>query len=92
MPVYILERQKYIDEKKDIPTEKMFAGFVHVGYLKKLFRTKNKAAKYYDVNNKCMRGLNAHKTWCSDWHPTTKWRYVVRTFNGEILEIDDHWK
>lgn len=50
----------------------------HVGYMNKLFRTKQKACDYYDAYNPHMRSLNAHKTWRSDWDPDTHLMYIVR--------------
>ena len=42
------------------------------------FRTKKKAAQYYDERNPDMRPLNGFNTWRSDWHPVTRLAYVVR--------------
>ena len=63
--------------------------FEHVGYEHRVdpttgrrqilrFRTKKRAAEYYDENNPGMRGLNAHGTWRSDWDAVTKLAYAVR--------------
>lgn len=43
--------------------------YTHVGYMDKIFPTKHAAAAYYDEHNPCMRRLNAHDTWISDWDP-----------------------
>ena len=79
--------------------------FEHVGYEHRvdpstgcseimLFRTKSRAAEYYDRNKRDighgypddykMRLLNAHNTWRSDWHPVTKLAYVVREDHGVV--------
>ena len=63
--------------------------FEHVGYEHRVdpttghrqilrFRTKKRAAEYYDEKNPGMRGLNAHGTWRSDWDAVTKLAYAVR--------------
>lgn len=59
----------------------------HIGYMNKIFKTKNDACNYYNNHHPHMRSLNAHNTWISDWEPNTKLRYVVRNFNGEYLKI-----
>lgn len=81
--VYVLEVQKAI-EVSNISSKI----FEHVGYMKALFKTKQSACNYYDTYNKHMRSLNAHDTWCSDWDPVTKLRYVVRKHNNECKTID----
>lgn len=75
---YVLEAQKFIPK----------TGFLHVGYVDKIFKTKKQASDYYDKYHvPPMRSLNAHKSWCSDWHPETRLRYVVRVFDGECRSI-----
>jgi len=78
---YVLEVQRFVQEPLN---EK---GFYHVGYMNKIFKTKQQACDFYDVNNPNMRSLNAHNTWYSDWDPNTKLRYTVRKFNCEHLSI-----
>ena len=68
---YILEVLKFIPGKT----------LVHVGYMDKVFQSKEKAAEYYDEHNPNMRGLNAHGEWRSDWDPETHLMYVVRELN-----------
>lgn len=83
--VYILEAQRFVDlnERKDLN-----GVFQHMGYVNKLFRSKNSACAYYDSHNKMrMRSLNAHGTWISDWHPETRLRYRVRKYAGETLSL-----
>jgi hypothetical protein len=79
---YILEVQKFIQH----PLENK--GFQHVGYMKRSFKTKKEACEYYDLHNPRMRKLNAHNTYISDWDPDTHLRYVVRSFDREILTIE----
>ena len=52
-----------------------------------VFKTKQRAADYYDQYNPHMRPLNAHHTWRSDWDPTTDLRYIVREYYSEHLSI-----
>jgi hypothetical protein len=81
---YILEVQRF---DSSVNPEEM-GKFQHIGYMKKLFKTKKEAAEYYDDWNPGMRKLNHHHTWCSDWNPTTHLRYIVREHHGEYLTID----
>ena len=64
---YILEAYQY----------KMNEPMQHVGYVNKVFKTKQEASNYYDKFNPHMRSLNAHNTWCSDYDPVTGIMYVV---------------
>ena len=68
---YILEVLEFIPGKK----------LVHVGYMDKVFPTKEEAAEYYDKHNPHARGLNAHGKWRSDWDPETHLMYVVLELN-----------
>ena len=68
---YILEVLEFIPGKK----------LVHVGYMEKVFPTKEEAAEYYDKHNPHARGLNAHGKWRSDWDPETHLMYVVLELN-----------
>ena len=85
MPTYVLEAQRYItcDER----AYELNGRFEHVGYMQRLFGTKGKACKYYDVHNPHMRSMNAHGTNRSDWDPETKLRYVARQYSGECLTL-----
>jgi hypothetical protein len=73
---YVLEVQKYVNSLSE-----------HVGYMNKVFRTKQEACEYYDKHNPHMRKLNTHKSLRSDWDPTTHLLYVVRSYYSEILDI-----
>jgi hypothetical protein len=59
----------------------------HIGYMNKLFKTKQKACDYYDSFNPHLRSLNAHKNWCSDLDPATDLMYIVREYFYEYLKI-----
>ena len=98
---YCLEILRFIE---DLEEKRAHGGaYTHVGYEHsenpstghrevKLFRTKKKAAEYYDRTKRVMgfdyppnfkmRCLNAHGTWLSDWHPKTKFAYHVREYIG----------
>lgn len=79
MTLWVLECQKFVDQ-----------GFLHVGYLDKIFKTKQAAADYYDKyigGPEGMRNLNGFGKWCSDWGRIDRLRYVVRTYNEEICNI-----
>ena len=75
--VYILEVQQYFINGKS----------EHIGYVNKLFKTKQQACDYYDKYNPLMRSLNAHNNWCSDWNPETYLMYIVREHFYEHLKI-----
>ena len=66
----VLEFKKY--ENSNIPR------LIHLGYMKRKFKTKKDAVSYYDINNQHMRSLNAHNNYKSDWDPITRRVYIVR--------------
>lgn len=76
---YILERQEKVNVDNGM--------WQHRGYMNVKFNSKEKAAAYYDKHNPRMRQLNARNNWCSDWNPIDKFRYVIRRYNNEILDI-----
>ena len=83
---YILEVQRfYIDRHNTHPEWNGKAE--HIGYMNKIFKTKQEACDYYDKCNKHMRSLNAYKNWCSDDDPETKLMYIVREYFYEYLTI-----
>lgn len=84
--LYILEVQKWIQE----PLEDK--GYIHVGYMDKVFTSKLSAIVYYDEHNPHMRPINAFANSCSDWDPKTYLRYIVRRYYGEkhtIVPFDE---
>ena len=84
--MYILEVQRmYIDGH--ILHPEWNGKSEHIGYMNKIFKTKQKACDYYDSFNPHLRSLNAHKNWCSDWDPTTDLMYIVREHFYEYLKI-----
>jgi hypothetical protein len=52
----------------------------HVGYMDKIFDTKEEAIQFYDSHNPHMRSLNARNTFISDWDPETMLMYVIRDY------------
>jgi hypothetical protein len=79
---YILEVQKFnIDGHNAYPESE------HIGYINKVFKTKQEASDYYDKFNPHMRLLNAHKNWCSDYDPNSGLMYIVRERFYEYLKI-----
>ncbi len=75
--VFVLEVQSYERGKMN----------EHVGYMNKIFSSKQAATDYYDKYNPGMRSLNAHGNWRSDCDPTSHLLYVVREFGGESLKV-----
>ena len=80
---YILEVQKFYPEVNPEWNGKS----IHVGYMDKIFSTKEEAAEYYDKHNPHARGLNAHGKWRSDWDPETHLMYIVRECYSEHRNI-----
>ena len=77
--MYIFEIQKFIRVRRL---------FRHVGYLNKIFLTKEDACDYYDYNNKHMKKI-CRESYKSDWDPVTQLRYVIRDYDREILFISE---
>lgn len=59
----------------------------HIGYINKIFNTKQEASDYYYIHNRHMRVINSESDWCSDWDPETNLLYVIRKYTGEFLKI-----
>jgi hypothetical protein len=53
----------------------------HLGYMKKIFRTRKEACEYYNTHNPHLRSINAHGTYKSDWDPVNHKFYIVRKFH-----------
>lgn len=87
MQLWVLEVQRFESDGHTLHPE-WNGKFEHIGYMNKLFKTKQEACDYYNGHNQHMRSLNAHSTWCSDWDPTNNLRYVVRTWQGEYTKVD----
>lgn len=83
---YILEVQRF-NPMGHIEHPEWKGKSEHVGYMNKIFRTKNEAADFYDVHNPHMRKLNTFNTWCSDWDANTRLFYVVRKHTNEYLKL-----
>ena len=83
---YILEVQKFNNVGEyDYPSWN--GKSEHIGYMNKIFKTRQEACDYYDKFNPHMRSLNAHENWCSDWDPNTCLMYIVRERFYEYLKI-----
>ena len=83
---YILEIQRF-DNNGPTTHPEWNGKSEHVGYMNKIFETKQAACDYYDQFNPHMRSLNAHESWCSDWDPNNRLMYVVRRHFCEYLKI-----
>lgn len=84
---YILEVQRFNSDAEAEQVKEWNGKSEHIGYINKLFKTKQAASDYYDNFNPHMRSLNAHKKWCSDWDPNTHLMYIVRERFYEYLKI-----
>ena len=85
---FVLEVLEFVTER-DGPNgwKRLGTKIRHIGYMNKVFRTKNEVCAYYDRHNPHMRGINAHRTFKSDWDPQTKLLYIVRQYHGVNLSI-----
>jgi hypothetical protein len=83
---YILEVQEFNPEGHNVYPE-CHGKSEHIGYMNKIFKTKQEASNYYDKFNPHMRPLNAHNTWRSDWDPNSYLMYIVRERFYEYLKI-----
>jgi hypothetical protein len=79
---YILEVQKI-----NLAGHNAYPESEHIGYINKVFKTKQEASDYYDKFNPHMRLLNADKNWCSDYDPNSGLMYIVREHFYEYLKI-----
>jgi hypothetical protein len=78
--VYAIEFQTFEEEE----------GFIHFGYMDKIFKTKESAAEWYEnVCGSFMRPMGKKQHWCSDWGPNSKLRCVVRRFHMEHCNITE---
>ncbi len=59
----------------------------HIGYMNKIFKTKQEACDYYNKFNPHLRSLNAHNNWRSDWDTNTHLMYIVREHFYEYKKI-----
>lgn len=83
---YILEVQKFNPDGHNMQPD-WKGKSEHIGYMNKLFKTKQEACDYYDKYNSHLRSLNAHNDWCSDWDPNTYLIYIIREHFYEYLKI-----
>ena len=83
---YILEVQRF-DTDGHIIHPEWNGKKEHIGYINKVFRTKQEASDYYIQHNPHMRRISSEFSWKSDWDTQTKLLYVVRQYTGEYLKI-----
>lgn len=83
---YILEVQQfYTDGHRTHP--EWNGKKEHIGYLNKIFKTKQEASDYYKIHNQHLRSISSQHNWSSDWDPETNLLYVIRKYTGEFLKI-----
>lgn len=83
MEAYMLEVQLY----SRFSCQDRDGIFRHIGYMNKVFHSKEEACRYHDLHMPNGRKINAHGDYVSDWDPQTYLRYVVRRYNYEVLTI-----
>lgn len=74
---YILLVQKWTKKR----------GFIHVGYMDKIFKSKQDAIEFYNTHNTHMRHLNVFGNETSDYDPKTRLRYRIISYEGEELDF-----
>jgi len=83
---YILEVQQFFTDAH-ITHPEWNGKKEHIGYMNKLFKSKQEASDYYHIHNLHMRIITSNSNWKSDWDPQTKLVYVIRKYTGEFLKI-----
>jgi hypothetical protein len=83
---YILEVQQFFSNGHNTNPE-WNGKKEHIGYLNRIFKTKQEACDYYHMHNQHLRVINSEYNWCSDWDPETKLLYVIRKHTGEFMKI-----
>ena len=58
-----------------------------IGYINKVFETRQQASDYYNKFNPHMRPLNKYKTWRSKCDPKTRLMYVIKERSNEFLTL-----
>lgn len=86
MPLYILEVQQFFMDGH-ITHPEWNGKKEHIGYMNKVFNTKQEAAEYYHTHNPNMRRISAEFRWKSDWDPKTELLYIIREYTGEFLKM-----
>lgn len=82
---YVLEVLK--KPKKQFSHLEYCGGVKHVGYMRAVFDSKERAAAYYAKYNPEMRQISASSRWKSDWDPETRLLYIVRENHGVELTV-----
>jgi hypothetical protein len=85
MKNYILEVQKF-NSIGNIEHPEWFGKSKHIGYINKIFRTKQEAADYYKLYNPHMRAID-NLTWKSAWDPANCLMYIIREHFYEYMKI-----
>jgi len=79
---YVLEVQKF-----HISGTEYNGKSEHIGYMNKVFLSKQETCDYYNKFNSHMRSLTASESWCSDCDPNTGLIYIVREHFYEYLDL-----
>ena len=85
---YVFEVVKFVFYDDLDNYKKIGSKFLHQGYMKAKFKSKNDAASYYNRNNPHMRPINSNNNYRSDWDPETKLLYIIRDDRYIIDTID----
>jgi hypothetical protein len=59
----------------------------HLGFINKVFETKNEAINYCNKFNPCARQLNDCKTWIKGCELETRYLYILQEYSDESLTI-----
>jgi len=78
---YILEVLRF-DPKGHIEHPAWYGKAEHIGYMNKIFNTKQEASNYYHQFNEHLRPITKESNWHSDWDPNNFLMYVIRNYCG----------
>jgi len=79
---YMLEVQKFYIRETEYTGKSE-----HIGYMNKVFQSKQETCDYYNKFNPHMTLLTAHEKWCSDPDPNSGLFYIVREHFYEYLHL-----
>jgi viroplasmin and RNaseH domain-containing protein len=81
---YVFEVQRFYYELNNTYNEVLPKSWC-VGYVNKVFETREEAGEYYDESNPHMRPLNQYNTWISGFDPETSLGYILKEYSNQDL-------
>jgi hypothetical protein len=83
---YILEVNEYYLDFNEYYQE-VHPKSKHIGYMNKIFDSKEEAIEYYDKFNPHMPSINKHNNGYSQHDPKTNLMYTIKKYCNEKLDI-----